>query len=399
MEGDDKIKVGLVGTGWIIRGLVKLLSGNKEMTISGVLTRRQGVINGLEIAKELVFQSPEKFFSKSDIIVVSTGDPIYSTAVIFEAFKYNLPVVTMDADTMVTTGTWLSKQGLITESNGDQPGCLAILRKEIMEMGFEPLVYGNIKGFRNLNPTADDMSYWALKQGYSLNSVTSFTDGTKVQIEQALVANAFDAGISKQGMEGFETEDFVNSGFMLADLASQSGLVISDYILSKSAPPGVFIVSTHRESMRTELQTYKMGDGPYYHHYKPAHLCFFEIPGTIKRLLETKEVLINNGQHPSISVAAIAKRKLDKGDFILNGIGSFDIRGEAVRICEEPNHVPVGLMQNVVIKENVEAGQIITFSDIDIPRSMALTAWNETLKDQKVNIEFDLIVEKLNNQP
>jgi predicted homoserine dehydrogenase-like protein len=399
MVGDVKIKVGLVGTGLIIRGLVKLLSNNKEMTISGVLTRRQGIIDGLEIAKELVFQSPEKFFSKSDVIVVSTGDPIYSTAVIFEAFKYNLPVVTMDADTMVTSGTWLSKQGLITESNGDQPGCLAVLRQEIIEMGFEPLVYGNIKGFRNLNPTADDMSYWALKQGYSLRSVTSFTDGTKIQIEQALVANAFGATISKQGMEGIETEDFVNSGYTLAALASQSGSAMSDYILSKSAPPGVFIVSTHKESVRNELQTYKMGDGPYYHHYKPAHLCFFEIPGTIKKLLQSKEVLINNGRHPTISVAAIAKRKLDKGDFILNGIGSFDIRGEAVRICEVPNHVPVGLMQNVVLKENVEAGQIITFSDIDIPPSMALSAWSDTLKGQEANIEFENLVEKLNNQP
>lgn len=393
-----KIKVGLVGTGWIIRGLIKLLHKNEEMIVSGILTRRDGFIDGLEIGQEYVHLTPESVFLRSDIIVVSTGDPIYSTAIIMEAFKYNLPVVTMDADTMVTTGTYLSKYGLITEANGDQPGCLASLRQEILEMGFTPLVYGNIKGFLNQKPAFEDMSYWALKQGFSLSSVTSFTDGTKVQIEQALVANAFDAGIYQQGLIGLHTEEFVESGFQLAEMAEESGIAISDYILSKTAPPGVFIVSTHREEMKNELRTYKMGDGPYYHHYKPIHLCFFEIPGTIKRMMERQEILIDNSKNPTISVAAIAKRRLVKGDYIQKGIGSFEVRGEAIRIIDEPNHVPIGLLKNVVLKENVEVGQIIKFSDIDIPPSLATTAWLETMKSLKIKLECNLAVREFNNQ-
>lgn len=398
MSIKTKIKVGLVGTGWIIRGLVKLLHNNEEMIVSGILTRREGIIEGLEIPKNFVHHTSEKLFLHSDVIVVSTGDPIYNTAIILEAFKYNLPVVTMDADTMVTTGSYLSKHGLITEANGDQPGCLATLRKEIIEMGFTPLVYGNIKGFLNRKPMFDDMSYWALKQGYSLSSVTSFTDGTKVQIEQVLVANAFGAGIAKQGLIGLETEEFEESGYQLAEIANETGTPISDYILSKTAPPGIFIVATHREEMRNELKTYKMGNGPYYHHYKPIHLCFFEILGSIKKLLESQEILIDNSQNPTTSVAAIAKRDLEKGDFILNGIGSFDTRGEAVRINDELDHVPIGLMKNVILKESVEEGQIIRFSDIDIPPSLALSAWFDTLKDQNKNIEFNLSVGEFNNQ-
>lgn len=398
MSYHDKIKVGLVGTGWIIRGLVKLLHENDDMIVSGVLTRRKGFIEGLEIDQKSVLQIPEELFLKSDIIVVSTGDPIYSTAIIMEAFKYNLPVVTMDADTMVTTGTYLSKHGLITEANGDQPGCLASLRQEILEMGFSPIVYGNIKGFLNKNPAFEDMTYWSLKQGYSLSSVTSFTDGTKVQIEQALVANAFAVGIYKQGLIGLQTEEFEKSGYQLAKIAEDSGISISDYILSKSAPPGVFIVSTHRDEMRNELRTYKMGEGPYYHHYKPSHLCFFEIPGTIKKLIERQEILINNSENPTISVAAIAKRRLVKGDFIQNGIGSFDVRGEAVRINDEPNHVPIGLLQNVVLKENVDEGQIIKFSDIDIPPSLALSAWFDIMKSKKIKFECNLAVREFNSQ-
>jgi predicted homoserine dehydrogenase-like protein len=380
MSKKIKIRVGLVGTGAIAKGLIKLLHKSSEMCVSGVLTRRKGSIDGLEVPNELVHQIPEILFLKSDVLVVSTGDAIYNTEIINTAFKYNLPVVTMDADTMVTTGTWLSKQGLITESNGDQPGCLATLRQEVLDMGFSPMVYGNIKGFLNLNPTPEEMNYWALKQGFSVDSVTSFTDGTKLQIEQALVANAFGTSIAKQGLIGIQTEDFESSGYQLAEVADKLGIPISDYILSKTSPPGVFIVSRHDENLRNELRTYKMGDGPYYHHYKPIHLCFFEVPGTIKRLLHENEILIDNSNKPSTSVAAIAKRQLSKGDFIKKGTGSFDTRGTAVRIIDEPDHVPIGLLQNVRIRENIEEGQIIRFSDIDIPTSLATEAWFDTMK-------------------
>jgi predicted homoserine dehydrogenase-like protein len=387
MERIVKIRVGLVGTGAIAKGLIKLLYKSTEMSVSGVLTRRTGEIEGLEVPNEIIHQIPEILFLKSDVIVVSTGDPIYNTEIINMAFQYNLPVVTMDADTMVTTGTWLSKQGLITESNGDQPGCLASLRQEVLDMGFSPIVYGNIKGFLNLNPTEDEMNYWALKQGFSVDSVTSFTDGTKVQIEQALVANAFGASIAKQGLIGIQTEDFEASGYKLAEAAENIGFPISDYILSKSAPPGVFIISKHDENLRNELRTYKMGDGPYYHHYKPIHLCFFEVPGTIKRLLNHHEILIDNSDCPSTSVAAITKRPLLKGAFIKKGTGSFDTRGSAVRIIDESDHVPIGLLQNVRIRENMEEGQIIRFSDVDIPTSMATKAWFNTIECLEVNLD------------
>jgi predicted homoserine dehydrogenase-like protein len=379
MKAKEKIKVGLVGSGTIIRGLVKLINLSSEMVVSGVLTRRTGAIEGLEVPSEIIHQIPQVLFLKSDLIIVSTGDPLYSTDIINAAFQYNLPVVTMDADTMVTTGTWLSKQGLITESNGDQPGCLASLRKEVLDMGFTPTVYGNIKGFLNHNPSPEEMNYWAIKQGFSVESVTSFTDGTKLQIEQALVANAFGATIAKQGLIGIQTEDFEGSSFKLAEVAEEIGKPISDFILSKTSPPGVFIMSKHDESLRNELRTYKMGNGPFYHHYKPIHLCFFEIPGTIKRLYYHKEILLDNGSSPTTSVATVAKRNISKGSFIKKGIGSFDTRGVSIKIDDEPNHVPIGLFQNVRIKENIEKGQIIKFSDIEIPPSLAKNAWLETI--------------------
>lgn len=375
------IRVGIVGTGGISRGLAKLIARRKDMVISKILTRRKGVIEDLGVDQEYITNDARRVLELSDVLVVSTGDPIYSTEIIELAFTYGVPVVTMDADTQVLTGSYLSKRGVITEANGDQPGVLASLNQEVIQMGFKPLVYGNIKGFLNQNPSLEDMLYWAQKQGYSLSSVTSFTDGTKLQIEQALVANGLGVDLAKRGLIGYETSDFQEGAFALAHEAQKLGKVLSDYIISRESPPGVFITATHQEDLAPELKTYKLGDGPFYLLYKPTHLCFFEIPNTILNLLHRDEILLDNGSVPRASVATIAKRKLEAGTYIDKGIGSMEVRGEAMMIADDPHHVPVGLMSNVRIKRDVEPGQLITFDDVEIPDSPAYMAWKETLKN------------------
>lgn len=373
------INIGIVGTGGIGRGLAKLIAGRKDFNISGILTRRAGLIENLGVSQDLVTLNPEKLMETSDVIVVSTGDVIYSTYIIDLAFTYDLPVVTMDADTQVVTGSWLSKRGILTEANGDQPGCLAALHREVAQMGFKPWVYGNIKGFLNTNPSLEDMVYWAQKQGYSLNSVTSFTDGTKLQIEQTLVANYFGLDIAQRGMIGLETNDFEKGAFELGQVAWDRQKVLSDYMISRSSPPGVFITATHQEDLAPELKTYKMGEGPFYLLYKPNHLCFFEIPNTILNLLNQREILIDNGSSPRISVGAIAKKKLKAGSVLDMAIGSMEVRGEAIEIAAHPKHVPIGLMAQAHFRRDVEPGQLITFDDVEIQDSLAYKAWKDTL--------------------
>jgi predicted homoserine dehydrogenase-like protein len=379
-QKSKRIKVGIVGTGCIGRGLARVISKREDMTVSGMLTRRKGFIEDLAVPPDRVTQVPEKLFEKSDLIVVSTGDPLYSTEIIDLAFTYDLPVVTMDADTQVVSGSWLSQRGFITESEGDQPGCLAALKEEVELMGFKPLVYGNIKGFLNQNPSLKEMTFWAEKQGFSLNSVTSFTDGTKLQIEQCLVANAFEAEIACQGLIGERVSELEVGAMALAKKAGAMGKILSDYIISRESPPGVFIAATHHDDLVPGLKTYKMGDGPYYLLYRPIHLCYFEIPKTIHRAFYSRKVLLSNGNNPTIGVGAVAKNKISKGTHISKGIGSMELRGEAIKLEEHPNHIPIGLMDKVIVKYNVEPGQVVTFDDVDVPESKALTAWLTSIK-------------------
>ncbi|CAN5628857.1 SAF domain-containing protein [soil metagenome] len=373
-------RIGIVGTGFIARGLSYLLHNSKNYHLAGMLTRRLHQINDLPIPDDKVYRDYEQLFEKSDLIVVTTGDPIYSTEMIYRAFEYGLPVVTMDAETQIISGSWLSKQGFITEAEGDQPGSLAALDKEIRDMGFEPLVYGNVKSFLNHNPTLEDMQYWAAKNGTSLNQVTSFTDGTKVQIEQCLVANGLGADIYQQGLLGYQSSDINTGALALADKAQELGCKISDYILDRTAPPGVFAVATHNTAQLPYLKYLKMGSKGKFVLIKPYHLCHLEIPKTIGQVFESNKVLLNNSVTPKISVGTIAKKEIKAGTLLSKGIGSFEVRGEALRIAENTDHVPIGLIVNAVLKNSVEPGQLITFSDIDIPDSLAFKAWKETLE-------------------
>jgi predicted homoserine dehydrogenase-like protein len=182
-------RIGVVGTGFIAKGLVDLLTSHKDYMLSGVLTRTNIRERSDFPQNKLLTNSIEDLIKDSDLIVECSGDVIYATDTIDQVLKANIPVVTMNSEFHITTGSYFIDKGVVTEAEGDQPGALAILHEEALDMGFTPLVYGNIKGFLNHNPTVEDMEFWSRKSQISLGMVTSFTDCTNVQIEQALGAN------------------------------------------------------------------------------------------------------------------------------------------------------------------------------------------------------------------
>ena len=383
MKRKPKYKIGIVGTGFIARGLVMSMARQRDLVVSKVLTRR-------DLGHGTDFPDPDRLtndvdalIEASDLVVECSGDVLHATEVVERVMQAGLPVVTMDAEFQVTTGSYFADQGTLTEAEGDQPGCLAALRENVVEMGFRPLVYGNIKRFLNHTPTLDEMQFWSRKQGISLQQVTAFTDGTKVQIEQALVANGLDADIAVGGLLGITSSNVEAGARTLADGAKQLGRPISDYVLSSNAPAGVFIVAEHDEEQKDYLRYLKLGDGPYYVLLQNFHLCHLEIQKTIRRVLRREGVLLNNTHQPRISVAAIAKRTLKPGTYLERGIGSFDVRGEAVRIQDVPDHVPVGLLARAVVVRPIKPGQMISFGDVELPETRALHAWRAILKRGK----------------
>lgn len=368
--GGPIIRVGLAGTGFIARRLLDSARILGDMTITCVLTRRPiETVVGLRGVR--VTQSVQELIDHCDVVVECSGHPIQAAEVVRAVLAADLPVVTMNSEFHVTCGSHFIGKGYLTEAHGDQPGVQAALRTELVGMGFVPLVYGNMKGYLNPDPEYEDMVYWSKRQGFRVCQTTSFTDGTKVHVEQAFVANAFGAGIARSVLRPQRGETFEEAADALAAAAIEVGHPIAGFTVVPGQAPGVFVTATIDESHRPVLEALKMGPGPYYTFVRPYHLCALEVPNTIRQAAAGLPSLLDNSASPSIGVAAVAKKALRPGDRIEAGIGSFEVRGEAVRIVDEPDHVPIGLLYGATTTRHVEPGQILGVDDVDLPHSYA----------------------------
>jgi predicted homoserine dehydrogenase-like protein len=358
-----------------------------DIEITRVLTRRP--LNTLADfpLEGVLTNSIDDLVDHADLIIECSGDVFHGTEVIERAFEAGLPVITINAELQVTTGSYLAGKGFLTEAEGDQPGSLAALYEEARMMGFKPLVFGNMKGYLNLDPTPEDMAYWANRQGISIDQTTSFTDGTKVQIEQAIVGNGLGATITKQGLEGLASTNLNDTASLYGMMAERLGQPIVDYVVPSGYPAGgVFLVCRHDAEQRQAIEYFKLGPGPYYTLVRPFHLCSLEVGKTIRRVLGGGSVLLNNSTSPTLGVAAIAKRAMRQGDLIERGIGGFQFRGEAVKLAANPDHVPIGLLRKTVLRRAVEPGQIITFDDVDFLPSRALDIVSRQREERKAAV-------------
>ncbi len=385
----QKQRIGVIGTGFVSRHFVFELRRRPQYELSRVLTRRP-----IDSCKE--FPCPDDLTNAlddliecSDLILECTGDPIYTASIVGEILDAGVPVVTLNAEFHATVGSHYVDRGVLTEAEGDQPGCLAALNEEAYDIGMDVLAYVNMKAFLDRNPSREDMLFWSKKQKFSLPMVTAFTDGTKVQIEQCLVANGLGADIAQEDLLGIETAHVAEAATILGKTARSLGRPISDYILDRAAPHAVFIVGTHDEAQQIPLENYKMGRGPYYTLYRAQCLVHLDAFKTICRILEGGSVLLNNSSMPRIGVASVAKQELRPGHFINRGFGSFELRGTCVRITERPGHLPVCLADNIRVKRRLEPGQVLTLDDVEIEDTPALSAWRNI--ERRVLESFDQV--------
>lgn len=371
----QKTSIGIVGTGFIATGLANLLLNTQDFTVSKILTRRKAEsIQGLP--SHLITNSVQDLIDHADMIVECCGDAVHATEVISEIVKSKKKVLTINSEFHVTVGSYFARRGdFVSEADGDQPGCLARLKIEAEGMGFEPLAYVNLKGFLNPDPTLQEMQYWSEKQHLALDQVVSFTDGTKLQIEQAFVANGLGATIAKNGMIG-ATVNNLNELDYLVEAYEKAGEPISEYLLCKGSPPGVLIVAKNIEADRIPgylpFDRIKTSNGLAYVLLRNYHLVHLEALNTLRKVVSGEGILLNNSVNPRITVGAVAKRKIQKGETIIRGAGGFDVRGHAVKFAEHKNAVPICLLQNTHVVRDIEPGQIVQFDDVDITQSLAL---------------------------
>src|SRR5690606_12652561 len=102
------------------------------------------------------------------------------------------------------------------------------------------------------------------------------------------------------------------------------------------------------------------------------HLCPLEIPRTLLEVARGAAPLLHNGVVPHVGVRAVAKRAVKRGERIERALGSFEFRGTALAMADHPDHVPICLLSNAVVRESIDPGQVVSLDDVDLPESRAL---------------------------
>lgn len=311
-----------------------------------------------------------------DCVVEATGAVEFGAQVILEAIRQGRHVVTMNAEVDGTVGPVLQHHArragvILTVSDGDQPGVQMNLWRFVRSIGLTPLLCGNIKGLQDPYRTPATQAAFAARWGQNPMMVTSFADGTKISFEQAIVANATGMTVARRGMLGLDHRDHVDALAKVYDidmLRAKGGIV--DYVVGAQPGPGVFVLAEHADPrQRHYLNLYKLGEGPLYSFYTPYHLCHFEVPLSVARVVLCGDpVLQPLDAPPRVEVVATAKADLRAGT-VLDGIGGFHTYGqcEAYPVARAEGLLPMGLAEGCRLLRDLPRDAVLTRADVEIP--------------------------------
>lgn len=399
-EAGNPVKVAMIGAGFMGRGIANQIlnsvPGMKLVAISNrsiAEAKRAYAEAGAEDVKEVSTVSElEDAIAKGqyaitddamllckaegiDALVEVTGAIEFGAHVVMEAIKNRKHIVLMNAELDGTIGpilkVYADKAGVIISGcDGDQPGVQVNLYRFVKSIGLKPLLCGNIKGLQDpyRNPTTQEG--FAKQWGQKAHMVTSFADGSKISFEQAIVANATGMTVAKRGMLGHDFRGHVDEMTKMYDvdqLKELGGIV--DYVVGTKPGPGVFVFGTHDDpKQRHYLNLYKLGEGPLYSFYTPYHLCHFEVPLSVARVVLFNDVVMAPIDGPRVDVVTTAKIDLKAGE-TLDGLGFYMTYGQCEKsdIVREQNLLPMGLAEGCRLKRDIAKDQVLTYDDVELP--------------------------------
>ncbi|MBM2840283.1 MAG: NAD(P)-dependent oxidoreductase [Bacteroidetes bacterium] len=310
-----------------------------------------------------------------DVLVDVTGSVEFGAHVVLEAFKHRKDVILMNAELDATIGpilqVYAKKYGVIMSAcEGDEPGIQMNLYRWVKGLGLTPRVIGNIKGLQDPYRNPDTQRGFAEKWGQNAAMVTSFADGSKINFEQTIMANATGFVVKSRGMSrGVEYRDDVMKIGKLYDIDELRHLGgIIDYVVGTPLTK-VYCLAEHTDPKQQHyLSLYKMGEGPLYSFFIPYHLVHFEVPNSIARAVLFRDATVRSVGGPVVEVSAVAKRDLKAGE-LLDDYGMFMSYGEAVNANEmcEKHYLPEGLVEGCKLKKDISKDQVITYDDVELP--------------------------------
>lgn len=406
--------VAIVGAGYVGRGLLHRIEASPGMRPALVVNRTSSagvaayVDAGYEAADVTASDDPVQLatavgerrpaVSSSlealtavagvDIVVEATGALDFGADAIMRALRAGTDVVSINAEVDATVGHLLHRTAretgaVYTFCDGDQPGVMMRQMQFVEGMGFEVLGAVNCKRHLDVSQTPESGTGYASRDGTSPAVTTSAGDGTKMQIENAVVANVRGFLPDRRGMHGVRT----TMEHALRDvLATVSVRPFVDYTLGGDFGAGVFVVARSDEPERVGryMRFFKMGDGPEYLFFRPYHLVHLEMPITIAEVVLDRVPLGAPSAPPVAEVVAVAKRDLRAGE-ALDGIGGYTCYGQIDTVAGAGGLLPIGLAAHARVTRPVRRHEAIPEASVELDEAAPIVGLRRLQDDALVS--------------
>lgn len=292
------------------------------------------------------------------------------------AIAHHKHVVMMNSEADLVFGPHLAslafKEDVVyTSADGDQHTVMKRLINEIEFWGFRTVMAGNMKGFLNRYVTPDSIAPEADKRFMDHQMCSSYSDGTKMNIENALLANAIGARVTIPGMLGPKVRDIYDA-FEFFDLDSMWDVntPLVDYTLGSYPPGGVFVIGFNDQPHQVETLSWyppRLGKAPFYLFHRPYHLGHIEAMACIAEAFLDHWPVLSPKYGFMTNVYAYAKRDLHQGE-ILDGIGGFCAYGLIENVDQYSLNpgLPICLADHVTLRRDIPRDEKILMTDVVI---------------------------------
>jgi predicted homoserine dehydrogenase-like protein len=399
--------VGVIGAGFFgagavrqlarVRGLEPTVVANRSperavaaLSSAGIDRARIVVCEDLRPAREAIASGRYVVTSNPDlpcqldqieVVLEATGNVAVGARVALAALAEGKHLVAANIELQATLGPLLKRladrAGVVySDVDGDQPGAIMGLLSYCRGLGLTPLLAGNCKGFLNLRANPTSQAAFARANNIAPWIATAAADGTKINQEMAVVANATGMLPARPGMTGIST----SLDACLDDLARHGLLDRGPTVeYTFGIPTGVFVVArTDDPYLRQEFRYLKLGDGPQYLFYENRVVCHFDVPLTVARTALFRSAAVTPLGPKLCEVVTCAKRDLAAGES-LDGIGGYDCYGviETASDSVAAAALPIGLAEGCVLRRPCRRDQRLTWEDVDPPEGLVFTLWRE----------------------
>lgn len=395
---ETEIRVAIIGIGSIGKGLVyqtHVTPGMKPVALADIALERAiecakwlkldyEVVNTLSDVNYAIQRGKVAVTDKGELIAASglvhvlieSSSAVYQGALhALKAIRNHQHVVMMNYEAEMMYGPVLLQaaqdEGVVyTCADGDQPTVIKKLIDEIELWGLDIVMAGNIKNFLDRYTDPVKIAPEADKRTLDHKMCSSYTDGTKLCVEMAVLANGINGKTAVPGMFGHRMKH-VNEifNYINFDEVWDRKHPLVDYVLGSEPKGGVFVVAHTADKFQQYTFNWfppDVGPGPFYVFSRPYHLGHIEAMQCVAEAYLDGTARLQPAYGMRANVHSYAKRNLRAGDR-LDGMGGFNSYGLIENLDENPADpgLPILLNENLKLKRNVAKDERIGLQDVE----------------------------------